>query len=43
MKPIPADTEKGISRNHKAQIPPMAERGIATKTMSASITELNVK
>ena len=29
INPIPAETEKGMSRSHKAKIPPIAESGIA--------------
>ena len=43
MKPTPAEILKGISRNHKAKIPPIAESGIAVKISSDCFKELNVK
>ena len=40
---MPAEILKGIPRNSKAQIPPMAESGIAVNINSACETEPKVK
>lgn len=43
IKPIPAEMLKGISRNHNANTPPIADSGIATKMSDACLMLLNVK
>ena len=43
MKPTPAEILKGISRNQRASMPPMAASGMAEKINSDCRTEPNVR
>ena len=43
INPTPAEILNGISRNHNATIPPMADNGIAVNINKDCLIELNVK
>ena len=43
IKPIPADTLKGIPLIHRSKTPPTVAKGIAVKIITASLIDLNAK
>ena len=43
INPTPAEILKGIPRKYKAQMPPMADKGIAVNMSSDCLTELKVR
>jgi hypothetical protein len=43
MKPTAAEMDKGMSRNHSANTPPVRANGIPEKMIAASRTDLSAK